>query len=299
MSEGIGATMDCPKCGKPADDSATYCPNCGEKLKAARIVSPDEPEEAAPPAEPQPPTAPMPLAETVPMAAAADTEAQAVYQEQMAQYERDLAAWQAQYGAQAGQPPAPGPPAGAGTPSAPRPAANNNRTVLIVAIVLLVLLLCACTSCGMFFALASVIADSPALSSISRVQDGLGGLTPGRGAATPQAAVEAYYVAVARGDIDAARAISTKAYGASLESDQFDEPQDFGHTIVGTKTDGDTATVVVHQTSAGVSGTVTLTYSLHRQGGGWLISGVDVTGDNPGTGGGPGTTPLDPTPGAY
>lgn len=290
--------MICPKCGKPAEESAGLCSNCGEELGPDRVATPAEPEEVAPPGEPRPPTAPMPIAETVPMAAAADTEAQALYQEQMAQYERDLAAWQAQWGPQAGQRPAG---TEAPAPAAPSvaPRASNGRTALIFAIVLLVLLLCACTSCGLIFAAASAFRSVGAFSSISSGQDGFGAFTPRRGAATPQAAIEAYYVAVADGDIQAARAISTSAYGASLESDQFDEPQDFGHTIVDSRIDGDAATVIVHQTSQDVTGTVTLAYSLRKQAGGWLISGVDVTGDNPGSGGGPATQPQDPTPRAY
>ena len=117
--------MQCPNCHAEVRDGAAFCGSCG-----ATIEQPPAPAAVTAPL-PQP-TTPM-QAPTAPDQAAYD---QAVYAQQMAEYERQKAAYdQAQY---AQQPPAAPP--------------KKKKTGLVVAIVIIVILLLVGCGVGVFFA---------------------------------------------------------------------------------------------------------------------------------------------------
>jgi len=127
--------MQCPNCHAEVRDGAAFCGSCG-----ATIEQPSAPSAAAAP--PPQPTTPMP-APMVPDQAAYE---QAVYAQQMAEYERQKAAYdQAQYAQQqaaytgqyAQQPPA---------------APPKKKTGCVVAIVIILILLLIGCSVGGFFA---------------------------------------------------------------------------------------------------------------------------------------------------
>jgi hypothetical protein len=269
--------MYCPNCGKPADDSAAFCPNCGNDLGAARAA-------AGKAAQPEAQTAPMP--------AAADPAAQARYDAEMAQYQRDLAAYEAEHGPAAGGGGGAGA-AGGGAPPVAAAPAKKSRAGCIVAGCLVALFLCALMSCSVWLLFGAALKTIPMFGgdsgpSISATTEG---------AATPDSAVDAWYAAVAEGDLAAAKAASMSAFAKTLTSDQFDgQTQTFEHTVVSTEVSGDTATVVVHQTSPGVSGVVTLTFTIEKSPmGTWLISDVVVTDA---TVSGDSGTKTDPAPSA-
>ena len=188
-----------------------------------------------------------------------------------------MAAYQSQYGTAASAPDA--------TPgAAPIPAqqpASSNRNGCIIAGCVVALFLCVIVSCGTWFLGTTVFAAIPFFSAITQMPDGT---RSGEGLDTtsPQATVDAWYVAVADGDLAAAKKLSTADFGATIDKDQFNGPQDFDHTITSTITRNDSATVIVKQTSPDVSGTVILTFKLAKQSDGdWLITAVDVTANDP------------------
>ena len=212
--------MNCPRCAGQVDDTASFCPTCGNDLRAEG--APDQ-------------------------GATGDTQVPAAT-------------------------PASAP--------APQPA-SNNRNGCIIAACLVALFLCVIVSCGTLFLGTTVLTAIPFWSAITQMPDGTSG-SDGLDATSPQTAVDDWYGAVADGDLDAAKGLSTSEFGATIDKDQFDGPQNFDHTITSTITRNDESTVIVSQTSPDVSGSVTLTFKLKKQSDGdWLISAVDVTSNDP------------------
>ena len=296
--------MYCPKCGNQADDSAAFCPSCGNDLNAARAAAQAEGAETAPMStplsEPHAPKAPMPMAETAPMAAAADAEAQAQYQAEMARYERDMAAWQAQHG----QP-------GADSPDAATPAAGDaaeplkkSRTGLVLGIIAAVLLLCACTTCGLWFAAGPLLYNM--LNSANSGSTTVGTQTPQSSTdtstssldgldrpTTPGEAVDAWYMAVSSGELSTVKSLATTEFAAAIEPGMFEgRDPNTNYRVTGTTVNGDGATVDVAESSGDAPAQTAMTFTLAKQSDGtWRISGLQASALS-------GTTKTSPVPAA-
>jgi len=281
--------MFCPSCGRQSDDSAAFCPDCGNDLNAARAAAEADSQGAEVPTpsyEPHLPTAPMSIAETAPMAAAADSAAQAEYQAEMARYERDMAAWQAQYGTP------PGVPAG----TAPGAPAKKSRAGLIIGIILGLLLLCSCTSCGIWFAAAPVIYKSwsqatgattlgqPDSNDVQTTEDSIGSSTESSsatptGPTNPEAAVDAWYLAVSSGELPTVKSLATPDFAAAIDPGMFEgRDPSTNYRILGTSIKGDRATVNVAESTGDAPAQTAMAFTLARQPDGtWLVAGFEAS----------------------
>ena len=169
------------------------------------------------------------------------------------------------------------------TPLAPvpvPPAAPTSRTGLIVAVsIVAVLLVLVVIVAGGFFAFglfkggSSRVAGTPAATSSANTT-----VTAPTGAPTPGAAVDAWFLAVAKGDLAAVRRTATPDFASAIGASMFEgrDPHT-SYRIVGTSISGDRATVDVQESPTDAAAQTATTFTLQEQGDGtWLVSQYQV-----------------------
>lgn len=90
--------MFCPNCGKPANDQAVFCVNCGAKLPAVQVPAPEPPVPPAPIPEPTAPSFEQEIAQIealqTPTAPTAVQQIETLQAQKEQEYENDMAAVQ-------------------------------------------------------------------------------------------------------------------------------------------------------------------------------------------------------------
>ena len=264
--------MFCPACGNQVTDDSAACPVCGNDLSGARQVT-----QAMPPTQPMPvpPPAPVPPPEqvTAPMPV--------------------------------------GPPPGSYTPAAPTVAsgayapvasapAKRPLTGLIVGVTIAVILLVVVVvGLGGFAAYSFLNGHIPGLGG-KGASVAISAATPATagaaiGAPTPDAAVDAWFVAVSQGDLAAVKKTATPDFASNIDASMF-EGRDAheSYRIDNIDIQGDSATVDVQESPTDAPAQTATTFTVLKQTDGtWLVSQyvVAATGETPGA---DAATPVEP-----
>ena len=245
--------MFCPACGNQVPDDSAVCPMCANDLSAARQAT-----QVMPPSQPLPqayaaqPTEPMPLAP-------------GAYQQ--------------------------GAPGAAATPRKSNAGLTMGIVIAIVVLGFVVL------GVGGFFAYSAMNGRFATTTSTGTLSGG-SETSPGSstsslsqstaaGAASPTDGVDAWFVAVASGDLEAVKKTATADFASAIDAGMF-EGRDPGtsYRITGVNVQGDEATVDVQESPSNAPAQTATTVTLNKQADGtWLVSGyiVTATGETPGS----------------
>lgn len=264
--------MYCPTCGMQVPDDSAYCPGCGADLSAARQVAGQTPVPTQP-LLPAQPTAPFPQSPQPAQGYQAPPQPAQGYQQPM-------------------------PPAGPGVPGAYSAPKKSNAGLIVGLSVLGVLLLVGFVGAGVF-AFRAFTASRPVVSAVSTTPRTQTSVAPSasttKGASTPDAAVEAWFTAIAKGDIAAVKAAATAEFAAVVEPSMFEgRDPNTSYRVISTQTTGDTATVDVQESPSNAPAQTATTITLAKQSDGrWLVSGYAITATGQTVGAAP---PAAPTP---
>jgi ketosteroid isomerase-like protein len=179
-----------------------------------------------------------------------------------------------------------------GTPGAViagAPPARKSKAGLVIGIIIGVFALMGlCSIAGGLFAFRSYM-GSQGSSEVRTVSPSAGGAgsSDSAGAKTPEAGVDAWFAAVAKGDLAAAKKTATSDFAAVIDESTFEgrDPKT-SYRITDTSVDGDIATVDVQESPTDAPAQLATTFTLKKQADGrWLISeyNVSATGE-PATG---------------
>jgi hypothetical protein len=190
------------------------------------------------------------------------------------------------------------PPTGPGLPGAYPPPRKSNVGLVVGLSAGGVVMLLLFVVGGIFAFRAFTSAKPPVLSASTSTSAGAVGspTSAPKGASTPETAVDAWFAAVASGDIAAVKRTATSDFAAAIEPGMFEgRDPNTSYRVVSTQTTGDTATADVQESPSNAPAQTTTTLTLARQTDGtWLVAGYAVTA----TGQTVGTTPPAATPSA-
>lgn len=116
------------------------------------------------------------------------------------------------------------------------------------------------------------------------------------GASTPQGAVDAWYVAVSKGDIAAIKHTATADFAAAIDPNMFeDRDPHVSYRVTGEKVDGDQATIDVQESPTNATAQVTMAFKLAKQGdGSWLVAGYTAAALTSPSTEAPSNSPIEP-----
>jgi ketosteroid isomerase-like protein len=260
--------MFCPACGNQVPDDSAVCPYCGNDMATARQVTqamPPQPQptQVMPPPQQAQPAPPPPPPGTFP--------------QQPAPGGYPPPAPGQWVDPQTGYPVAPGTP---GAVIAGAPPARKSKAGLVIGIIVGVfalMLLCSIAGWFGFTRYVQQVTQSGS-SPIESTQPGAAA-SDSAGAKSPEAGVDAWFAAVAKGDLAAVKKTATSDFAAVIDESTFEgrDPQT-SYRISGTNVDGDVATVDVQESPTDAPAQLATIFTLKKQADGtWLISEYNVT----------------------
>jgi ketosteroid isomerase-like protein len=258
--------MFCPSCGNQVPDDSVFCPACGTDLNAARQTT-----QAIPPAAPLPvPQPAQPLQPPQPYAQPTQQMPAQPYPPRPGQPLPPGAA----PGGPGGYQPAPG------APGAHPPAPAKSKAGLIIGIVIGALVLfMIVVAFGGFVAWRAYTSATRSPLSVTTAPSTSASGGSAKGVSTPEAAVDAWFAAVAKGDLAAVKSAATPEFASAIDAGMFEgRDPNTGYTMSPAQVSGDQATIDVLESPSNAPAKTTTTLTLAKQPDGtWLVAGYVVT----------------------
>jgi hypothetical protein len=182
-------------------------------------------------------------------------------------------------------------PTGPGMPGA-NPNPRKSSAGLIVALVVggvVLLLLFVLAGVFAFRAFLSPKLPLPLASTSTSAATTTSATSAAKGSSTPEAAVDAWFTAVAKADMAAVKRTATPSFAAAIEPGMFEgRDPNTSYRVVSTQTADDSAIIDVQESPSNAPAQTTTTFTLAKQvDGTWLVAGYAETA----TGQTVGTTP--------